>query len=264
MTLTRDRADAPDPARVAARFSAAAESYDGAAGVQRRAVAVLCRELDSVPAPTHVADLGCGTGLLTAAVTRRWPHAAVTGLDVARGMIARCRATLPHARFVEADAAHATPPHGIDAVVSSFALHWLADPPGTLRAWTAALPPGGLAAVAVPVTGSLARLAEAYAEATGRPWPGVRYQPLAAYRDALTAGGATVQTAREAVCTQTHAGARDALRGLRALGATAPVAGAGRPASPGRVRTALTALRDGGGAVHLSFRVGVLVAVKPA
>ena len=264
MTVTLTRRDAPDPARVAARFSAAAGSYDGAADVQRRAVELLRGGLDAMAEPAHVVDLGCGTGLLTAAVARRWPHAQVTGLDVAPGMIARCRAALPRARFVEADVASTPPPAGMDAVVSSFALHWVPDPLGTLRAWTAALPAGGLVAVAVPVTGSLAALADAYADATGRPWPGVRYQPLAAYRDALTAGGATVQTAREAVCTQTHAGVRDTLRGLRALGATAPVAGAGRPASPSRVRKALTTLRDGGGAVHLTFQVGILIAVKPA
>src|SRR2546429_239974 len=38
--------------------------------------------------PATVVDLGCGTGALTATLARRWPEAAIEGLDSSRRMIA--------------------------------------------------------------------------------------------------------------------------------------------------------------------------------
>ncbi len=43
--------------------------------------------------PEYVADLGCGPGNLTAALARRWPDAAVVGVDNSPEMIAAATAT---------------------------------------------------------------------------------------------------------------------------------------------------------------------------
>lgn len=254
---------APDPSAVAERFSAAAETYDAAAEVQQQAAAALAARLPSDRHVRDAADLGCGTGILTAALLRRFPDTRVTGLDTAEGMVARCRETWPDHSFTVADAA-ATPPEAADLVASSFALHWMHDGPGVLGRWAAALPPGGLVAAAVPVPGSLDDLARAYRSQTGRPWPGITYPPAEGYREAVGTAGCHPLADTETTLTQPCADPVSALRTLRALGATARRPEAGPPAGAGALRRTLAAFADADGRAHLTFRVLILVAEKRA
>ncbi|SDF58048.1 malonyl-CoA O-methyltransferase [Limimonas halophila] len=254
---------APDPSAVAERFSAAAETYDAAAAVQRHAADALTARLPAGRDVREMVDLGCGTGLLTAALLRRYPGARVTGLDMAEGMVARCRERWPEHSFAVADAVTA-PARPADLVASSFALHWMPDGPGVLGRWAAALPPGGLVAACVPLPGSLDALAGAYRRQTGRPWPGIAYPAAATYRNAVRGAGATPIADAETALTQQCPDALAALRTLRALGATARRPDAGRPASVGALRRALAAYADADGSATLTFRVLILVAEKGA
>ena len=254
---------APDPSAVAERFSTAAASYDAAAAVQRRAADLLTAHLPAEPAGRRIVDLGCGTGVLTAALLGADPAARITGLDLAEGMIARCRATWPEHTFRVADAATA-PPQPADLVASSFALHWMADGPAVLGRWLAALPPGGLVAAAVPLPGSLDDLARAYAAETGRSWPGIAYPPAEAYREAMRTAGCRPRADTETTLSQPCPDPVSALRTLRALGATARRPDAARPAGAGALKRALAAYADADGGAELAFRVLILVAEKRA
>ena len=153
-------------------------------------------------APSHVVDLGCGEGALTASLAQRWPGARVIGRrllprDARRG---RARTPSPGAvEFVQGDVRDWAPAGPVDVVVSNAVLHWV---PGHDRA---AGPVGRLAAprrvAGRPGAGQLPR---AHARAAGRalpvdragrpgspprrPRPDAVLEP-AGYFDVLTAAG---------------------------------------------------------------------------
>jgi trans-aconitate 2-methyltransferase len=105
-------------------------------------------------APTHVVDLGCGHGELTATLARRWPGAAITGLDSSTEMInaARKLAAGHPARleFAVGDIAGWVPDGPVDVIVSNAALQWVPEHRELLPRWTRALTPGGWLAFQVP------------------------------------------------------------------------------------------------------------------
>ena len=97
----------------------------------------------------RILDLGCGTGLLAAAIAER--GASVTGLDSDAAMIEAARAQFPPAShptldFAEGDG-EALEEAGLagpfDAVFSNAALHWMTRPEAVLRGLCALLRPGG-------------------------------------------------------------------------------------------------------------------------
>lgn len=99
----------------------------------------------------RVADLGCGTGALTADLHRRLQAAETVGVDSSAAMLA---SAAPHAggglRFEEGDIGTWSSAGDHDVVFSNAALQWVPDHPAVLRRWTVALRPGGQLAVQVP------------------------------------------------------------------------------------------------------------------
>ena len=72
-----------------------------------------------------LADLGCGTGTLTARLAARGSR--VIGVDSARPMVERARAQYPELTFEVCDAL-ALPFEGeFDVVFSNAVFHWIAD-----------------------------------------------------------------------------------------------------------------------------------------
>jgi predicted TPR repeat methyltransferase len=107
----------------------------------------------SLPSGARVLDLGCGTGVPTA---RQLVDAGlrVTGVDLSAGMLARARANVPEADFVQADVADLVrggPPAAADfeAVTAFFTLLMLprAEIPTVLAAVRGLLAPSGLLAL---------------------------------------------------------------------------------------------------------------------
>ena len=99
----------------------------------------------------RVLDVACGTGVLTrAAATRAGPDGAVTGLDLAPGMLAVAARLSPELRWQQGAAdALPFPDRSFDAVVSQFGLMFFSDPVAALREMMRVLVPGGRLAVAV-------------------------------------------------------------------------------------------------------------------
>jgi trans-aconitate 2-methyltransferase len=100
------------------------------------------------------ADLGCGTGELTAAVTDRLDIAEMLGVDSSDAMLAKARADVGdrdhRLRFARGDIAQWTGRADHDLVLSNASLHWVPDHPAVLQRWWAAVAPGGQLAVQVP------------------------------------------------------------------------------------------------------------------
>ena len=77
--------------------------------------------------PQRVADLGCGTGNVSALLKARWPAADVLGVDSSENMLAAAAAAVPECRFERADLAHWQPEGLLDVIYSNATLQWLPD-----------------------------------------------------------------------------------------------------------------------------------------
>jgi trans-aconitate 2-methyltransferase len=102
--------------------------------------------------PTRVVDLGCGPGVLTAALAERWPAAAVTGVDSSPAMIrqAQQRVNAANLNFVAGDLREWELPENLDVLVSNAALQWVPGHQDLMRSWLRGMKPGGWLAVQVP------------------------------------------------------------------------------------------------------------------
>jgi ubiquinone/menaquinone biosynthesis C-methylase UbiE len=104
--------------------------------------------LDSIPdtgaPPGKILDIGCGTGRLLRKARRRWPAAALIGVDPAPGMIEEARRLAPALTFrVAAAEALPLPNASVDLVLSASSFHHWADQAAGLREVVRVLTPGG-------------------------------------------------------------------------------------------------------------------------
>jgi trans-aconitate 2-methyltransferase len=103
--------------------------------------------------PGFVADLGCGPGNLTAALTGRWPTAEILGVDNSPEMIAAARAEAGrHDRlsFALGDIRDWQPGRKVDVLLSNAALQWVPGHLDVVRRWPGLLAPGGWLAFQLP------------------------------------------------------------------------------------------------------------------
>jgi SAM-dependent methyltransferase len=126
---------------------ASGTAYEAYVGRWSRGVAA--RFLPALAAPRNAAwvDVGCGTGVLTAAVLEHGEPASVLGVDASPAFLRVAAASIddPRARFEVGDAA-ALPVDAdtIDVVVSGLVLNFLPDRPAALAEWRRVLRPGGI------------------------------------------------------------------------------------------------------------------------
>jgi trans-aconitate 2-methyltransferase len=129
--------------------------------------------------PRYVADLGCGPGNLTVALARRWPGAAVAGVDSSPEMIATAQANtgqantgqantgqpntgqpntgqpntgqaVPNLSFALGDVWDWRPEQPLDVLVSNAVLQWVPGHDELLIRWADLLAPGGWLAFQLP------------------------------------------------------------------------------------------------------------------
>ena len=120
--------------------------------------------------PRRLADLGCGAGNVTAMLRRRFPDAAVTGVDASAPMLDQARAAAPDCAFEQADIAAWTPSEPPDLVFSNAALHWLGDHATLLPRLLGTLAPGGVLAVQMPAMHDAPVRALQHEVAARGPW----------------------------------------------------------------------------------------------
>ncbi len=96
-----------------------------------------------------VADLGCGTGSISALLADRWPDARIFGIDTSPDMLAKADRASP-VTWVQADITAWTPPGPADVLFSNAALHWVDDHAGLFPRLMGMLAPGGWLAVQMP------------------------------------------------------------------------------------------------------------------
>jgi malonyl-CoA O-methyltransferase len=141
-----------DKRRVRESFTRAADTYDGAAVLQREIADRLLERLEVVRLiPRRILDVGCGTGYDVRQLSRRYPRARVTGLDIAAPMARRARRRAGawnrltgRCTFACGDAERlplATA--SVDLVLSNLSLQWC-DPPTVFGEARRVLRAGGL------------------------------------------------------------------------------------------------------------------------
>ena len=95
-----------------------------------------------------IADIACGTGILSDRIQRELHPEAVYGVDMSDGMLAQARARSDRVQWLRGPAEQLPFDDGaLDAVVTTSAFHFF-DQPAALRDFHRVLAPGGLAAVA--------------------------------------------------------------------------------------------------------------------
>ena len=165
--------------RVAARFAAAAASYDAHSAAQRHAAQWLVERLVplNLPPRPRVLEIGCGTGHLTELLALHLPGASIFATDIAPSMVAACQARLgtnPRLRFAAMDGRRPAgadqptgrrtprsggPEHGegfgaaehfYDLVCGNLVAQWFDDLPAACAQLAARLAPGGVLALSLP------------------------------------------------------------------------------------------------------------------
>ncbi|MEV7395532.1 methyltransferase domain-containing protein [Aeromicrobium sp. NPDC092404] len=103
--------------------------------------------------PATIVDLGCGPGHLTAVLRRRWPDAAIHGVDSSPDMVDRAVADTADERttYELADVATWTATEPVDLIVSNALFQWVPDQLDVVRRLAGSVAPGGTFALQVPV-----------------------------------------------------------------------------------------------------------------
>ena len=90
-----------DKARARASFGRAAETYDAAAILQKQVCDEMLSRLDLVKLePATILDAGCGTGMASLALQKKYPKAQVISLDFALPMLQKTRKVCASTGFV--------------------------------------------------------------------------------------------------------------------------------------------------------------------
>lgn len=110
-----------------------------------------------------VADLGCGSGRLTALLLDRLPGGTVIAVDQSANMLAEAETHLrprfgDRVQFRQADIQHLTLDAPVDAIFSTATFHWIPDHATLFAHLFASLKPGGLLLAQCGGAGNVAHL----------------------------------------------------------------------------------------------------------
>ena len=138
----------PDMNRLRCAFERAAGHDDDAAFLLREIGGRLLERLDLLKLkPETILDVGCGTGMVTALLMKKYRKAWVIGLERAPAMVAKARKRAPWLRTLHGLCAEpeAIPlaDAGFDLIFSNLALPWILDLERTLAEFRRLLKPGG-------------------------------------------------------------------------------------------------------------------------
>ncbi|PKH20047.1 trans-aconitate 2-methyltransferase [Enterobacterales bacterium CwR94] len=104
----------------------------------------------NVPQVRVAVDLGCGPANSTELLAKRWPQAAVIGLDSSAAMLEQARERLPDVTFVQADAQQWQAQVPCDLIYANASLQWMSNHAQLLPHLVAQLAAGGALAVQMP------------------------------------------------------------------------------------------------------------------
>jgi malonyl-CoA O-methyltransferase len=237
-------------AAISRRFSQSAPTYESNAALQDAVAEKLAGMLPPMRT-SRILEIGCGTGLLTRRLLKRYGEAQFLITDVCPQMVSLCRERCeraPNAAFAAMDGDRLATDFAFDLIASSMCLQWFDDPAASLESQQRRLSPSGVAA---------------YATIGGDNFP--------EWRETLEALGAPSglldMPALPGVCVEENIAvdygcAENFLAALRAMGARSAREGY-RPLGPMALKRACTAFNSSfGGRVTWRIAYG-LIEPKP-
>ncbi|WP_269532815.1 malonyl-ACP O-methyltransferase BioC [Chitinimonas sp. BJYL2] len=225
-----------DKAQVRRSFERAAQSYDGAAVLQREVADRMLSRLDLVKlAPARVLDAGSGTGYAAPLLGRRYPSAQLIEFDLAlamlkvsagkRGWLDRLRGRAPLQLCGDLEALPLAS-GSIDLLWSNLAIQWLNEPDTAFAECHRVLKPEGLLMFSTFGPDTLIELRRAFAEADARPHVN-RFIDMHDLGDALARAGFAAPVMDMERIVLTYDDVKSVMRDLKAIGAHS--AAVGRP-----------------------------------
>ncbi len=229
---------------IAARFSAGADNYDKKAGVQQAVAEILDRMFPALPPPeryakkdipvaTRILEIGCGTGLLTLLIRRRYPELWIDAVDVSARMIAQARTRLgfdKRIRWRVADLRNVPANCPYPLIVSSSSLHWICPLEEGLTKLAACLAANGCLVFSLMVRGTFGELRTSRLRVAPHKPPAGNLPTLQQVRRGLQYAGLTVLDERKEIRRVEYPSADAFLRQLHEQGLTGgAVSAAGVP-----------------------------------
>ncbi|MBA2879239.1 malonyl-CoA O-methyltransferase [Anoxybacillus kamchatkensis] len=125
------------------RFSERANTYDQFANVQKKMAHELMARISRPP--KTILEIGCGTGYLTKLLYDAYPHAQLTAVDIAPGMIEVAKERLGGApvTWLCADVEEVTWHETYDLIISNATFQWFTNPKQTIAKLTERRNEGG-------------------------------------------------------------------------------------------------------------------------
>lgn len=223
-----------DKKRARASFGRAAETYDAAAILQKQVRDEMLSRLALVKlSPQTILDAGCGTGLASLALQKKYPKAQVVSLDFALPMLQKTRKVCASTGFVnQVKTLFTGEKHGLicadiealplaDASVqlvwSNLAIQWCNDLDAALQAFHRVLQPEGLLMFSTfgPDTLKELRVATAQENATSIS----RFIDMHDIGDALVRAGFSAPVLDVERFTLTYDDVKSVMRDLKSIGA---------------------------------------------
>ncbi len=218
---------------LAARFSAASATYHQAADVQQQVAQELVRLFPDLPLPkrgeeagpppARVLEIGCGTGVLTALVRRRYPEIEIDAVDISARMIAQARTRLDFDRRIRwrvSDVEHLPSHARYPLIVSSSVFHWISPLEDGLTRLAGLMVGGGWLVFALMVRGTLGELLASRLRVAPHKPPVGRLPALPQVRRGLRWAGLEIVSERKEIRRTTCPSADLFLRQIHAQGLT--------------------------------------------
>ncbi|MBN2301929.1 MAG: methyltransferase domain-containing protein [Lentisphaerae bacterium] len=170
MTGISHRADS-----MAARFSAAASTYDHSADIQRQTAKKVMNLMSGFAAAVNVIEIGCGTGILTRLLIKRFPSARIECVDISDAMIrVACDRIGSGENVIFSTLDIGEKSAQFDLAVSNAALHWMVPLKTAFAKLNAVLCDGAHIAFSIMLDGTLAELKSARARVASHKQIGMK------------------------------------------------------------------------------------------
>ncbi|WP_166221051.1 methyltransferase domain-containing protein [Pseudomonas atagonensis] len=103
-----------------------AKAYQQFSSLRQRPVDELLERVD-LQNPKRIVDLGCGTGIATQQLAKRWPQAKLLGIDSSAQMLAQARCLPIKASWTQCDLLDWRPKQPADLLLAAAVLHFIND-----------------------------------------------------------------------------------------------------------------------------------------
>jgi len=205
-------------------FERAAQSYDGAAVLQREIAKRMGQRLDYIKQqPKRVLDVGCGTGYITEDCLKRYPKAEIIAVDIAHSMTKKTMAHGGWRRKPKAICADAESlplqADSIDVVLSSLMLQWSNDLNKVFTGFHHVLAPNGLLLFSTFGPETLTEIRQSWSHVDKTPHTS-DFPDMHEIGDALLQAGFQDPVTDMEMITMTYANVRQLMRDIKQIGAS--------------------------------------------